>query len=111
MFGASWGNLGSTAETTVRACVGGIELGDDCRIGLSAMQMDNLGYHPRAIFRVALNKSSRFYLVKTYNAFGPKALSKDEIWVSKELADNLQLQLGDVITIKRTSQPLPRRER
>ncbi len=49
--------------------------------------------------------------LSTWNACGVSALGDDEIWVSKGLADVLELKIGDIITITRTSCVLSRNER
>ncbi len=111
MFGKEWGNFGSKERTEVRGCVAGISPDPKKQIGLSAMQLDNLGYHPRALFRVSLNENTEKHNVDVWNACGMSALNDDEIWVSKGLADIIEIKLGDVITITRTSCELSRNNR
>lgn len=111
-FGIKWGRMGTEYITVVRACVGGIDPDSTTQaIGLSNMQMDNLGHNPRAIYRVSLNDNTEKHIVQIWIAFGMRAFDDDQIWVTKKLANKLQLQLGDVITIERIGSPLCRRER
>jgi len=107
-LGACWDKYGSEDKTVLDFVVGGIEEEREHAIGFSAMQMTNTRYHPRAQYFIAITPDADFHPVDCYNAFGPKALGGDEIWLTKDIADMLELQIGHTVTIRRTTQPLVR---
>ena len=104
-----WNEYGTEEETNLVFVVGGIEEERNYAIGLTAQQMTNTRYHPRAkYFITPTPDSSEMCPCSCYNAFGPKALSGDEIWITKDIADKYNLIIGNSLIVRRKTSPITR---
>lgn len=98
-FGEGWGLIGSPEKTNVQAVVGAISGDSDLRIGLTAMQLDNLGYGYGQISVQLYDEDPTF--VEVYNAFGANAQGKSKIWISRGLVEKMELISGGILNIHR----------
>ncbi len=106
-FGVSPHALGTMECTTVQSRVNSIAEGisDPC-IGLSAYQMHNMRSQYGA-FSVKNPETNSVMPVGIYNAWGPNCTSnKNEIIISKLVAETLNLSLGSPIEIERKMDPV-----
>ena len=98
-FGNDWGLIGSHEKTDVQAVVGAVSDDSDLRIGLTAMQLDNLGYGYGQIF-VQLHDGDPIP-VEVYNAFGANFQSASRIWISSGLAEKMELRPREALKVHR----------
>jgi len=97
-FGNGWGLIGSLEKTDVQAVVGAVSDDLDLRIGLTAMQLDNLGYGTISVQSYDKNSTP----VEVHNAFGENAQDGSKIWISRGLAEKMELRPGEVLKLHRT---------
>lgn len=95
VFGQTWGKM----RLPLRARVGIIDPSDEFEIGLSAMQLDNIG-HTGKYNGVIVGFLERKTKAKSYNAFGMMAMEGSEIRLSSALADYLSCVVGEEISIE-----------
>lgn len=98
-FGKGWGLIGNPEESDVQAVVGAISEDSDLKIGLTAMQLDNIGYGYGQIFVQLYGGEPT--PVKVYNAFGENSQKAGNIWISRGLAEKMELRPGETINVKR----------
>lgn len=98
-FGNSWGLIGSPEKTDVQAVVGAVSDDSDLRIGLTAMQLDNLG-HGYGQISVQLYDEDPTQ-VEVYNASGANSQDCSKIWISRGLAEKMELRQGEVLKVHR----------
>lgn len=92
-FGQTWDPLGS-----VTAVVAAIDEKTSQTIGLTAMQMRNLSVETAMSLSI-VTSTQRIRIGQFYNAFGEQASGGAGIRISKDLAEDLHLHIGDSITI------------
>jgi hypothetical protein len=94
-FGAAWGKM----TLPVRARIGVIDKSDTLELGLSAMQLDNIGHTGKynAVVVAYLEKKIR---ARIYNAFGMRGMEGSEIRISSALARLLTCGVGEEILIE-----------
>lgn len=123
-FGKEWGKLDSPIAGTVGAIDDSGDDAEENRIGLSAMQLDNLDLKRKneitdteswitrqvlrntegltsdteyGMVRVVFKKNQAF--AQVYNAFGKLGFEGPQVRVSSKLADELKLTVGSQIEI------------
>ena len=95
-FGEDWGPL----DLPVAARVGIIDESDEFEVGLSAMQLDNVG-HSGEYKGLIVKHSDNTIKAKVYNAFGMQALRESSsVRISSALAMKLGCKVGDNILIE-----------
>jgi hypothetical protein len=94
-FGEDWGEM----TPPVRARIGVIDKSDAFEVGLSAMQLDNIGYSGEynAVVVACVDEKAR---ARVYNAFGMQSLGGSKIRVSSALAESLGCSVGEDIFIE-----------
>jgi hypothetical protein len=94
-FGDAWGRM----TLPIRARVGVIDSSDALELGLSAMQLDNIGHTGRydAVVVSFVNTRIRAHI---YNAFGMQAMEGAEVRISSAFAKHLDCNVGDEILIE-----------
>jgi hypothetical protein len=94
-FGAGWGKM----SLPVKATIGIVDRSDAREIGLSAMQLDNIGFSGKynAVVVSFLDKRTRAHL---YNAAGMYAREGAEVRISSALAEYLGCRLAEQIQIE-----------
>jgi len=97
-FGENWDLLGTPKKSEAWATVGAISDNKENEIGLTAMQMANLGTDYGVCSVIIDGSSTR---VGAYNAFGAHSQRKDKIWISGGLAKELGLDIGSKIALRR----------
>lgn len=98
-FGCGCGLIGGPEKTDVRAVVGAINDDSDLRIGLTAVQLDNIGHDYGQVSVQLYNENPT--PVEVYNAFGANAQDGPKIWISRGLADKMELRPGEVLKVHR----------
>lgn len=98
-FGNRWGLIGCHEKSDVQVVVGAITDDSDLRIGLTAMQLDNIGYGYGKISVQLYDEAPT--PVKVYNAFGVNAQDGSKIWISHGLAEKMELRLGEALKVHR----------
>lgn len=98
-FGNGWGLIGSPEKTDVQAVVGAISDDSDLRIGLTAMQLDNLGHRYGQISIQLYDEDPT--PVEIYNASKTNAQDGSKIWISRGLAEKMELRQGGVLKVHR----------
>lgn len=97
-FGNGWGLIGSPEKTDVQAVVGAVSDDSDLRIGLTAMQLDNIGYGQISVRLYDKDPTP----VEVYNAFGANAQDGSKVWISRGLAEKMELRPGEIFKVHRT---------
>jgi ABC-type lipoprotein release transport system permease subunit len=92
-FGQTWDPLGS-----VTAIVASIDEKTSQTIGLTAMQMSNLSVETAMGISI-VTSTERIQIDQYYNAFGEQASGGAGIRISKDLAEQLHIGIGDSITL------------
>jgi ABC-type lipoprotein release transport system permease subunit len=92
-FGQIWDPLGS-----VTAVVAAIDEKTSQTIGLTAMQMRNLSVETATGISI-VTSTQRIQIEQYYNAFGEQASGGAGIRISKDLAEQLHIGIGDSITL------------
>lgn len=92
-FGQNWGTL----DLPIRARVGVIDESKELEIGLSAMQLDNIGWSGEYnALRVTCLDTVK---AVAYNAFGMRAMDDSNVRISSALAKEIDCNVGEVISI------------
>ncbi len=94
-FGQAWGKI----DLPVNARVGAIDLSDRLEIGLSAMQLDNIGWkgNYNAVQIRFMNTVVKAFV---YNAYGVKSLQGGNVRISSALSDTLGCNVREHISIE-----------
>jgi hypothetical protein len=94
-FGEGWGKM----TLPVRARIGVIDKSDALELGLSAMQLDNIGHTGKynAVVVAYLEKKAR---AAVFNAFGMRAMEGSEIRISSALARHLGCNVGEELLVE-----------
>lgn len=94
-FGQAWGKI----KLPVRARVAVIDQSDRLEIGLSAMQLDNIGWVGE-YNAVQIQFGNNYAKAYVYNASGIGSLSGDNVRISSALSEDLGCTTNEFIVIK-----------
>lgn len=97
-FGSKWGLIGSPEKSEVEAVVEAINSDSNLNIGLTAMQLRNLGHGYGKISVKLYDEEST--PVEVYNACGANGHDGAKICISRGLADKMELRKGILLTEK-----------
>lgn len=95
LFGSTWGKL----KLPIKAKVGIIDKHEIPQIGLSAMQLDNIG-HSGKYNGVVASFVDKKVQSRLYNAYGIHAMDADEVRISSALSSLLGCSVNDYIGIE-----------
>jgi hypothetical protein len=98
MFGGQWGKFKQPVVTAIIEAIGRGRSKQQ-EIGLSAMQMNNLGLElPGRLVAITANGVTE--AASIYNTFGTeKAIRPDGVRINEQLAEKLKVKIGDSISI------------
>lgn len=99
LFGNCWELFGNLEKSEAEARVGVIDENGGYTIGLSAMQLRNIGFGYGKVFVQLYEEDPS--PVDVYNAFGVNSQDGEKIRISGSLAEKMELRLGDTLKIYR----------